>query len=161
MGLYLSDDIYGVPDIQPQLIFIHGAVGKHYLAFPRLLHPLDWKDKESAATSTGRCKVSNPLVMLMEKLELSDGVFSLIGVRAVSRQQESAKTAKHLALIHVSNMSDPSKALFVFICSFFIHDNQDLCGEEVVNIYLQSACLLHCLAECMHHTNHSFKPLCF
>lgn len=26
---------------------------------------------------------------------------------------------------------------------------------------IQSACFLHCLAVCMHHTNHNFKHLCF
>lgn len=45
MGLYLSDDLYGFPNIQLQLIMVHGVVGKCYLAFPDLWHFFNWTHK--------------------------------------------------------------------------------------------------------------------
>lgn len=109
MGPYLSDDLYRLPDFQHQLIFIHGVVGIHNLAFPGLFHPLRWKDKESSATSTDRYKVSKLLLMLMEKEALSGIGF---------------------------NMSNPSEALFLSVpFSYFIIR---ICVARMWYTYLQS-----------------------
>lgn len=35
-SLYLSDDLYDFPNVQLQLILVHGVVGKRHLTFPRL-----------------------------------------------------------------------------------------------------------------------------
>lgn len=121
-GLYLFDDLYSLTNNQLQLVFVHGAVCKRHLAFPRLFHLLGWKnrDKESPSTSTNKCKVYNLLVMPREKLELNNGVFSLIGGRVVNSQQVCPKTTKHLAwLIHIFNTSNPSKALFYYYLLHF------------------------------------------
>ncbi len=68
--------------------------------------------------------------MLIEKLELSNGAFSLIRGRVVSSHQESAKTAKH-------SLTPPNMFLSAPLSDIRI---KDLCGEDVVNMYLQSAC---------------------
>lgn len=38
LSLYLSDDLYDFPNVQLQLVMVHGVVGKFHLTFPRLWH---------------------------------------------------------------------------------------------------------------------------
>lgn len=38
LRLYLSDDLYDFPNVQLQLVVVHGVVGKRHLTFPRLWH---------------------------------------------------------------------------------------------------------------------------
>lgn len=100
-------------------------------------------------------EVQDLLVMLMEKLELNNGVFGLIGGREVNVQLQKRFTFLTRLI--------PSKALFVFICAIFICYNQDLCGEDVVNVYFSplACCTVLLSARTTLTTIWSKKHLCF